>query len=497
MAAAAEREELVKYFTDFNALINQIDSVSDNLLTEYLERKLEYSIVVLFGIICSSQNGENDQNTSDVTLMLKDLYNFAYRKWEAVTERITSDQSMLQSSQYFLPVERTRGRPKFIVTMDQLQHLRETGMTWSRIAKCLNISERTLYRRAKEFDMHVEYSDMSNTELDTLLKDILGLTPRAGESYIRGSLRGRGVHVQRWRVRERLQVVDPIGRAVRWTNAIQRRVYNVKAPNSLWHIDSNHKLIAWRFVFHGCIDGFSRTIIYLKCSTNNLSAATLSYFQEGVHQYGIPSRVRGDCGVENYDVARFMIFKRGMNRGSFIAGRSVHNTRIERLWREVNRVVTSLYKAIFHHMEQHEILDRNNELDIWILHYIFLPRICRSTEELILQWNYHGMRTTGQSSPIALWNYGMLTRNSDDILAINSLEDPHTYSYGIDYDIPNIPNEDDDDTSIFVPDNQFYLTEEEETELRAYIDPLSNDGDNGIQHFCNARTYVLNNFVPS
>jgi hypothetical protein len=107
------------------------------------------------------------------------------------------------------------------------------------------------------------------------------------------------------------------------------------------------------------------------------------------------------------------------------------------------------------------------------------------------------MRTTGQSSPIALWNYGMLTRNSDDILAINSLEDPHTYSYGIDYDIPNIPNEDDDDTSIFVPDNQFYLTEEEETELRAYIDPLSNDGDNGIQHFCNARTYVLNNFVPS
>ncbi len=106
MAAAAEREELVKYFTDFNALINQIDSVSDNLLTEYLERKLEYSIVVLFGIICSSQNGENDQNTSDVTLMLKDLYNFAYRKWEAVTERITSDQSMLQvPSTFFLSKE--------------------------------------------------------------------------------------------------------------------------------------------------------------------------------------------------------------------------------------------------------------------------------------------------------------------------------------------------------------------------------------------------------
>ena len=206
-------------------------------------------------------------------------------------------------------------------------------------------------------------------------------------------------------------------------------------------------------MFHGCTDGYSRTIIYLKCSTNNLSAATLCYFQEGVVHYGMPSRARGERGVENYDVARLMISKRGTNRGSLIAGRSVHNTRIERLWKEVNRVVISLYKAIFQHMEQHGILDRNNELDIWILHYIFLPRLGRLTEELILQWNYRGMRTTAQPFPIALWNYGMLTYNSDELLATNNLRLEDLHSYGVDYDIPSIQIVDDNDAAICVPEN--------------------------------------------
>lgn len=126
---------------------------------------------------------------------------------------------------------------------------RKTGMTWAKIATCLNVTERTLYRRVQEFYMDGSFSEIqSNTELNELLKSIMTVTPRAGESYIRGSLKGSGVRIQRWRIRERLQAIDPVCRAARRSNVIRRRAYNVRAPNCLWHIDSNHTLISWRFV---------------------------------------------------------------------------------------------------------------------------------------------------------------------------------------------------------------------------------------------------------
>jgi len=81
---------------------------------------------------------------------------------------------------------------------------------------------------------------------------MLSQTPYAGESYVSGGLRARGIFVQRHRIRDILSEIDPVGRALRRRAAIQRRQYNVRAPNHLWHIDGNHKLVNWRFVIHGC-----------------------------------------------------------------------------------------------------------------------------------------------------------------------------------------------------------------------------------------------------
>lgn len=68
-------------------------------------------------------------------------------------------------------------------------------------------------------------------------------------------------------------------------------------------------------------------------------------FTVAVQKYGIPSRVRSDHGWENYLVAVLMNILRGTGRGSHITGRSVHNERIERLWRDVHKEVISHMKC--------------------------------------------------------------------------------------------------------------------------------------------------------
>ena len=132
-------------------------------------------------------------------------------------------------------------------------------------------------------------------------------------------------------------------------------------------------------------------------------------------------------------------------------------------------------------MEHYGILDSTSGLDMFVLHYVFLPGIANSLEEFTAHWNYHGIITVGHTSSLALWSYGMVSLNAND----DMVGDLH--SYGIDYEVPC---EDSSDDAIVVPD-----TDEEKAELFLDIDPLTNDGDSGIKHFCDARSRVIDSLV--
>lgn len=128
-----------------------------------------------------------------------------------------------------------RGRPRYSVSFEQISHCVSLGMSWQRISSCLGISRRTLYRHRQHLGVQpLTYSAMSSHALNRIVSDILQNTPNAGERYVLGSLRSRNIRIQRWRVRQCLQEVDPIGRSYRRRHAIRRRVYNVQTPNQLW-----------------------------------------------------------------------------------------------------------------------------------------------------------------------------------------------------------------------------------------------------------------------
>ena len=54
-------------------------------------------------------------------------------------------------------------------------------------------------------------------------------------------------------------------------------------------------------------------------------------------------------------------------------------------------------------------------------------------------------------------------------------------TYGIDYDGPLTDIE--TDNNVVVPESQIQLTDHQLQELQNRIDPLSDDGNNGINHF--------------
>ncbi|CAC5360333.1 unnamed protein product [Mytilus coruscus] len=230
------------------------------------------------------------------------------------------------------------------------------------------------------------------------------------------------MQIPRSRLRENLCKLDEDGIAERKRGRLHRRVYNVQAPNHLWHVDTNHKLIRWRFIILGGVDGFSRLVTFLKCENNNKAETVYKSFMDGVKAYGMPLRVRSDQGRENILIADYMLATRGP--GSMITGKSVHNQRIERLWRDVYEGVLSLHYDLFYFMEDQHLLDILNPVHIYALHYVYLPKINEKLNIWQEAWSRHKLRTV-KTSPLCLWTAG----NINNLITFQ-LDDPA--NYGVD-----------------------------------------------------------------
>lgn len=246
-------------------------------------------------------------------------------------------------------------------------------------------------------------------------------------------------------------------------------------------------------MIHGAIDGYSRLVVFLVASNNNRSSTVLRHFNTAVTQYGVPSQVRCDYGGENNDVCLFMRVFHTMGHKSVLRGQSTHNQRIERFWRDLWSGVVNVYHGLFTFLESEGIIDPANELDIWALHYVYLPRINRDLGVFCRYWNNHGLRTEGFSSPVQLFVRACLQLQNRPLRAIQGIFVPVNYTElqgGFLPQGPDPPMAQERDMpeyrnteplwreDIHVPENLLDLNEGHVHQLQSLVDPLgvSRDG---------------------
>lgn len=358
----------------------------------------------------------------DYMLLLESETDSASPVVAALLELVQLMDSMIEEEEI-----QQRGRPRIVIREDQLCFLLENGFRINDIASMFLCSGRTVERRMAELSMRAsDFSDIADTDLDQLVERIILVHPQSGEKTVSSQLRSQGYKIQRQRIRDSIRRIDPIGVQLRSRRRLHRRVYQVASPNSLWHLDGYHKLIRWKLVVHGGIDGFSRLIMFLKVSTNNYASTVLSAFVSAVDEFGLPSRIRIDRGGENYLVSQFMLehIGRGPNRHSVIAGRSVHNQRIERLWRDLYSGCICFFYTFFHFLEDILLLDPDNLLDIYALHFVFLPIIQGQLDTFREGWAHHSLRTERNKTPMQLWILGLSHMHSQnpESAEVNSMD---------------------------------------------------------------------------
>lgn len=388
------------------------------------------------------------------------------------------------------------GKPRLVLDIESILFLFDYGFRVNVIAKMHLVHRVTIWRRLQEHGIQIDrFSSISDEELNEIVREIYADHPHCGVSMMLGHLRSRNIFIQRYRVRLALKQIDPANSALRWGMAIRRRTYVVPGPNSLWHVDGHHALIRWRLVTHGGIDGYSRMVVYLKCSANNRSETVFNAFLEAVALFGMPSRVRGDRGTENTDVCAYMEEMRGGQRGSFIAGPSVHNTRIERLWKDVFYSVINTYYSLFYYLENANLLDITDDLDLFCLHFVYIPRINKALTEFSEAYNSHPLRTEKHWSPNQIWINGMLDANNRQQTAVRDIWDStrdNSYMLGIDANEQNISEFDylTTDTQVVVPETINPLSEEQYMALISLFSPLDPSDQYGIEIYVNSRSYL-------
>ena len=202
-----------------------------------------------------------------------------------------------------------------------------------------------------------------------------------------------GLRVPRIVVQEIIRELDPEGTELRKSHCLKRRQYHNPGPNYAWHVDGYDKLKPWGFPIHGCIDGYSRRIMWLRVArSNNLPEYPAMYYLETVKELGgCPVEVVTDLGTENSLLASIQSYFR-QNPDAHYYVPSPRNQRIESWWSFYSKNRSSWWRNFFQDLEANGKIDMTSEMNKECLWYCFSGVLQADCDAVKDRWNTHYIR---------------------------------------------------------------------------------------------------------
>ena len=217
-----------------------------------------------------------------------------------------------------------------------------------------------------------------------------------------------GVNISKEHVRKALVDIDPEGVSMRKKKTIKRRTYETNGPFDVFHIDGNDKLKRFGFAIHGCIDGFSRKLIWLFVSTtNNDPLVVANFYLKAITNLGrAPNTLRMDLGTENVYCEELQVFFT-KSSNSFLYAASTRNQRIEAFWSRLKKLNLSWWIDFFSNLIKCRIFNPGSHLHREALIFRFMPVIQAQLNDFVRIWNIRKIRklsTCPGSVPEILFN---------------------------------------------------------------------------------------------
>ena len=399
-----------------------------------------------------------------------------------------------------IPSKRKVGRPKLEFDTYRAKHLISLGFTMAQVCNALGISDGTL-RRFRDVNKDCKlYNKIPDQELDAIITEVKKEHVHIGEKRLLGLLKGRGLRIQRKRLRESIHRVDPSGPKERCNAGIAlvnartsmveyesrpkiNRVKkleagiqvpsNITGPNSVWRIDTITKLERWKINICLGIDIFSRVIAFIVASGcgTNLAESNCSTFKKAIKKYSWPTSILTDKREEKTLIWKHMQETKG-DISAEITDKLERVQWITIIKNDLNLNIFRTLSETFYSFECEGSLDVSNDADIFCLHFVYLPRMNKLLDDFVTSYNACAIPHGSGATPLQIFY-----AHSDNASGNNDI-------------LPNLSSSREVTTIEITLQGTCPIPEDKLEDLYDYVRPLEESSDNGKELYYRTGTYV-------